>query len=58
MKIELEAPKVWTANDTRNDWLLAKFWFRNADAQVTSVITYFQENIHGEPEKMEYVRKL
>ena len=35
--------KVWTANDTRNDWLLAKFWFRNADAQVTPVTTYFQE---------------
>ena len=26
--------KVWTANDEREDWLLAKFWFRNADAQV------------------------
>ena len=25
---------IWTPNDNKNDWLLAKMWFRNADYQV------------------------
>ena len=25
---------IWTPNDSHNDWLLAKMWFRNADYQV------------------------
>ena len=25
---------IWTKNDTAEDWLLAKIWFRHADAQV------------------------
>ena len=31
---------IWTANDTREDWLLAKFWFKNADAQVGQVVQH------------------
>ena len=31
---------IWTPNDTPNDWLLAKFWFRNADAQVGQLVTH------------------
>ena len=29
---------IWTRNDTEEDWLLAKLWFRNADAQVFKII--------------------
>jgi len=29
---------IWTANDSTEDWLLAKFWFKNADAQVGHVV--------------------
>ena len=31
---------IWTASDTREDWLLAKFWFKNADAQVGQVVQH------------------
>ena len=31
---------IWTANDMKEDWLLAKFWFKNADAQVGQVIQH------------------
>jgi len=31
---------IWTANDSREDWLLAKFWFKNADAQVGQVVQH------------------
>ena len=28
---------IWTRKDTPEDWLLAKLWFRNADAQVSKM---------------------
>ena len=31
---------IWTPLDSREDWLLAKFWFRHADAQVAQVATH------------------
>ena len=31
---------IWTPLDSREDWLLAKFWFRHADAQVAQVTTH------------------
>ena len=31
-----EACPIWTPKDSPEDWLLAKMWFRNADAQVLS----------------------
>jgi len=31
---------IWTRNDTPEDWLLAKLWFRNADAQVAQICTH------------------
>eukprot|EP00092_Neocalanus_flemingeri_P065524 GFUD01079698.1.p1 GENE.GFUD01079698.1~~GFUD01079698.1.p1 ORF type:complete len:1168 (+),score=312.67 GFUD01079698.1:40-3543(+) len=35
---------IWTPNDTREDWLLAKFWFRNADAQVSQLVTHLAQS--------------
>ena len=29
---------IWTPNDSKYDWLLAKMWFRNADHQVHQVL--------------------
>ena len=34
---------IWTTNDTREDWLLAKFWFRNADAQIGQIVTHLAQ---------------
>ena len=34
---------IWTPNDTRDDWLQAKFWFRNADAQVGQLVTHLAQ---------------
>ena len=31
---------IWTKNDKAEDWMLAKFWFRHADAQVAQVSTH------------------
>ena len=31
---------VWTKNDSKEDWLLAKIWLRNADAQVAQIRTH------------------
>ena len=31
---------IWTPKDERDDWLHAKFWFRNADAQVGQLVTH------------------
>ena len=31
---------IWTPNDSKYDWLLAKFWFRHADVQVANVVTH------------------
>ena len=34
---------IWTRNDTPQDWLLAKLWFRNADAQVFKTNSYWSQ---------------
>ena len=34
---------IWTPNDTREDWLLAKFWFRNGDAQLGQIVTHLAQ---------------
>ena len=34
---------IWTPKDTRDDWLQAKFWFRNADAQVGQLVTHLAQ---------------
>ena len=31
---------IWTPNDTRLDWLMAKLWFRNAEVVVHSVYSH------------------
>ena len=35
---------IWTPLDSREDWLLAKFWFRHADAQVAQVVTHLSSS--------------
>ena len=39
----LDCP-IWTPLDSREDWLLAKFWFRHSDAQVAQVVTHLSSS--------------
>ena len=34
---------IWTPKDTRDDWLQAKFWYRNADAQVGQLVSHLAQ---------------
>ena len=31
---------IWTPRDTKEDWVMAKIWFRNADVQVSTVVSH------------------
>lgn len=33
---------IWTPNDTEMDWICAKLWLRNSDAQIHQVVIVSQ----------------
>ena len=37
---------IWTPDDSKYDWLLAKMWFRNADHQVHQVRERMENDVY------------
>lgn len=35
-----ESTTIWTPNDTKHDWCLAKLWWKHADAQFSQMVTH------------------